>query len=55
MPDELLDNVSGGGAEEDLDFIFKLTKWDEECSRRGIDVHDGYRRDQVWRELFPNG
>ena len=55
LPDELLDNVSGGGAEEDLDFIFKFTKWDEECSRRGIDVHDGYRRDQVWRELFPNG
>ena len=55
IPDELLDNVAGGGDQEDLEMVYKLSLWDYECQRRGIGVHDTYRRDQVWRELFPNG
>ena len=55
LPDEFLDAVAGGGQKEDLEFISKLTLWDDVCQQRGIDVHDGIRREQVWRELFPLG
>ena len=55
LPDELLDNVSGGGAQDEMDLLILLAKWDEECSRRGIDVHDSIRREEVWRELNQRG
>lgn len=55
LPDELLDTVAGGGNQEELDFIFKLAKWDDVCQQRGIGVYDAARRDQVWSELFPLG
>ena len=54
LPDNLLDNISGGNQAE-LDLIYKLSLWDEVCQKRGIDVHDTLRRDQVWSELFPTG
>ena len=55
LPDELLDNVAGGGMQEDLELIYKLERWDEVCKQRGIDVHDNYNRELVWRELYPLG
>ena len=55
LPDELLDNIAGGNNQGELEFISKLSLWDDVCRQRGIDVHDTLRRDQVWRELFPTG
>ncbi len=54
LPDELLDNVSGG-TQDEMEFINQLYLWDEVCRQRGIGVYDAIRREQVWRELFPNG
>ena len=54
LPDELLDNVSGG-TQDEMEFINQLYMWDEVCRQRGIGVYDAIRREQVWRELFPNG
>jgi hypothetical protein len=54
LPDELLDNVSGG-TQDEMEFINQLCLWDEVCRQRGIGVYDAIRREQVWRELFPNG
>ena len=52
LPDELLDTVAGGGAQEELEFIQQLSLWDDVCRQRGIDVHDLRARDKVWHELF---
>ena len=54
LPDELLNNVSGG-TQDEMEFINQLYLWDEVCRQRGIGVYDAIRREQVWRELFPNG
>lgn len=55
LPDELLDNIAGGNNQGELEFIYKMSLWDEVCRQRGIGVYDAIRREQVWRELFPTG